>query len=69
MSFADWERRAEEQMSEELLSYVAGGAGDERTQRANVEAFHGWGLVPRMLAGGAERDLSVTLFGPPCRRR
>jgi len=63
MSFADWERRAEEQMSEELLSYVAGGAGDEHTQRANVEAFHRWGLIPRMLVGGAERDLSVTLFG------
>ena len=50
-------------MAPELLSYVAGGAGDEHTQRANVEAFHRWGLVPRMLVGGAERDLSVTLFG------
>jgi lactate 2-monooxygenase len=42
---------------------VAGGAGDERTQSANVEAFHRWGLVPRMLAGAAERDLCVDLFG------
>jgi lactate 2-monooxygenase len=46
-----------------VWSYVAGGAGDERTQRANVAAFDGWGLVPRMFVGAAERDLSVELFG------
>ncbi|MEU5608616.1 lactate 2-monooxygenase [Streptomyces sparsogenes] len=63
MSFAELERRAEAAMSPELWSYVAGGAGDERTQRANVTAFDGWGLMPRMLAGAAERDLSVELFG------
>lgn len=63
MSFADWEQRAEQAMTAEIWSYVAGGAGDERTQRANVEAFDRWGLVPRMLAGAADRDLSVTLFG------
>ena len=63
MSYPDLERRAEEVMSEEIWSYVAGGAGDERTQRANAAAFSQWGLMPRMLAGAAERDLSVTLFG------
>jgi lactate 2-monooxygenase len=62
MSYADLERRAEGGMSEELWSYVAGGAGDEGTQRANVTAFDRWGLMPRMLAGAAERDLSVELF-------
>ena len=50
-------------MTEQLWSYVAGGAGDERTQRANVDAFDRWGLMPRMLAGAAQRDLSVELFG------
>ncbi len=63
MSYPELERRAEEVMSEEVWSYVAGGAGDERTQRANAEAFSQWGLMPRMLVGAAERDLSVTLFG------
>ncbi|QXC60887.1 alpha-hydroxy-acid oxidizing protein [Aquihabitans sp. G128] len=63
MSFADLERRAEAEMTEQLWSYVAGGAGDERTQRANVAAFDRWGLVPRVLAGAAERDLHVDLFG------
>ena len=63
MSWADLERRAEQVLSPELWSYVAGGAGDERTQRVNVEAFDWWGLMPRMLVGAAERDLSVQLFG------
>ena len=63
MSFADLARRAQETLSPELWSYVAGGAGDERTQDVNVEAFDWWGLVPRMLVGAAERDLSVELFG------
>ena len=63
MSWAELERRAEQALSPELWSYVAGGAGDERTQRVNVEAFDRWGLMPRMLVGAAQRDLSVQLFG------
>jgi lactate 2-monooxygenase len=46
-----------------VLSYVAGGAGDEQTQRANVAAFHQWGLMPRMMVGARRRDISVELFG------
>lgn len=63
MSYAELERQAEAAMSAQIWSYVAGGAGDERTQRANVRAFEGWGLVPRMLASAVQRDLSVELFG------
>jgi lactate 2-monooxygenase len=64
MAYAELERRAEAALSAEMWSYVAGGAGDERTQRANVRAFDRWGVMPRMLAGAAaERDLSVELFG------
>lgn len=62
MSYQDLERRAEETMSAQLWSYVAGGAGDERTQDANVKSFGHWGLMPRMLAGAAQRDLTVDLF-------
>ena len=46
-----------------MVSYVAGGAGDEHTQRANVSAFERWGLVPRMMVGAKERSLEVSLFG------
>ncbi len=57
------EAKAHATMPRDVLSYVAGGAGDERTQRVNVEAFERWGLVPRMLVSPTQRDLSVELFG------
>jgi lactate 2-monooxygenase len=63
MSFAELERRAELAMPAGTWSYVAGGAGDEHTQRTNRTAFDHWGLVPRMLRATTERDLSVDLFG------
>lgn len=63
MAYADLESKAQAAMSPSVWSYVAGGAGDERTQRANVTAFERWGLIPRMFVGAAERDLSVDLFG------
>ena len=63
MSFAELETRAEQALSPSVLSYVAGGAGSEHTQRANVSAFRQWGLIPRMFVGAAQRDLSVELFG------
>ena len=63
MSFAELERRAELTMPPATWSYVAGGAGDEHTQRSNRTAFDHWGLVPRMLRAKTDRDLSVKLFG------
>jgi lactate 2-monooxygenase len=63
MTYSELERHAASALSPELLSYVAGGAGNEQTQRLNVDAFDRWGLMPRMLRGAAERDLSVELLG------
>ena len=61
--FEDLEARAHAAMPASLVSYVAGGCGNERTQNANAAAFDHWGLVPRMLVGARKRDLSVRLFG------
>ncbi|BBX09212.1 lactate 2-monooxygenase [Mycolicibacterium aichiense] len=63
MSFDELEARAAQALPPSIWSYVAGGAGDERTQRVNVSAFEQWGLIPRMLVGATERDLSVELWG------
>ena len=63
MSYAALEERAAQALPPWVLSYVAGGAGDEQTQRANVDAFKHWGLMPRMMVGAKRRDLSVELFG------
>jgi len=63
MAFAALEARAAQALSPSVLSYVAGGAGSEQTQRANVDAFRQWGLIPRMFVGATQRDLTVELFG------
>jgi lactate 2-monooxygenase len=63
MSFAELEARAAQALPPSVLSYVAGGAGTEHTQRANVAAFARWGLIPRMFVGATQRDLTVELFG------
>jgi lactate 2-monooxygenase len=63
MEFAELADRARSALPPSVWSYVAGGAGDEHTQRANVAAFARWGLIPRMFVGAAERDLTVELFG------
>lgn len=63
MAFAELQAKAATALPPSVWSYVAGGAGDERTQRANCEVFERWGLIPRMFVGAAERDLSIELFG------
>jgi lactate 2-monooxygenase len=63
VDFAALETKASEVLPWWVHSYVAGGCGNEHTQRANVNAFTKWGLVPRMFNGAYERDLSVSLFG------
>src|ERR1700759_2872925 len=63
MVFAELEAKAARALPPSVWSYVAGGAGDERTQRANCEAFEHWGLIPRMFVGAKDRDLTVELFG------
>ncbi|MER7012245.1 alpha-hydroxy-acid oxidizing protein [Saccharopolyspora sp. NPDC000359] len=60
---SELEAKAQAAMPPSVWSYVAGGAGDEHTQRANTAAFQRWGLIPRMLVGAAERDLSVDVCG------
>ena len=57
------ERAARRAMSGDAWAYVAGGAGDGATMRANRAAFDRWALVPRMLLDVSSRDLSVSLLG------
>lgn len=63
IGFDAWESRARELLEQTAYDYVAGGAGAEETMRANVDAFRRRALRPRMLAGTAERDLSVDVLG------
>src|SRR4051794_6423354 len=63
LTFTGLEAAAQAKLEHRLFDYVSGGAGDEHTQRGNVAAFERWGILPRMLSGAADRDLTVTVFG------
>ena len=60
-----WEARAQEVLEPGPFGYIAGGAGNESTMRANREAFERRRLRPRMLTGNHERDASVDVLGTP----
>jgi isopentenyl diphosphate isomerase/L-lactate dehydrogenase-like FMN-dependent dehydrogenase len=55
--------RAKRALNARAYAYVAGGAGDEVTQRANRAAFDRWAVIPRVLRDVSARDTSVELFG------
>ena len=62
VDYPSLERAAAEVLPSWVYSYVGYGAGDGPTQQANIKAFSRYGIVPRMLVGATERDLSVSLF-------
>ena len=57
------QQAAKRALNARAYAYVAGGAGDEVTQRANRAAFDRWAVVPRVLRDVSSRDTSVELFG------
>jgi L-lactate dehydrogenase (cytochrome) len=56
-------REAKRRLDARAYGYVAGGAGDEDTQRADRAAFDRWSVVPRVLRDVSKRDTSIELFG------
>lgn len=57
------ETNARAAMTPQAFAYVAGGAGNEDTIRANRIAFDRYRIIPRMLRDVGERDTTVNLFG------
>ncbi|WP_068072335.1 alpha-hydroxy acid oxidase [Novosphingobium lentum] len=60
---SDFEVAARRRLPKPLFDYVAGGADDETTKRANVAAFDRYQLVPRYLQDIREIDLRRTVLG------
>ncbi|MEU4928649.1 alpha-hydroxy acid oxidase [Streptomyces yokosukanensis] len=60
---SDFEAAARDRLDPVHTDFIAGGARDEITVRANEEAFRRLRLVPRVLRGRPVRSLDVTLFG------
>jgi 4-hydroxymandelate oxidase len=63
LTVRDFEAAARAALDPVYYDYVAGGARDEVTVRANEDAFARLSLLPRVLRGNVRRDLAVTLFG------
>jgi len=64
VALSDYEPLARERMSAAAWAFVEGGAGDEHSLRANLEAFSRWHLIPQVLSdfsGGG--DTAHSLFG------
>jgi lactate 2-monooxygenase len=62
----EWEQRAREAIDRGAFDYIAGGAAQEWTVRANREAFDRWRLRPAMLRGNDTRDMAVEILGMRC---
>jgi L-lactate dehydrogenase (cytochrome) len=62
-NFHDFRRLARQRLPGPIFNYIDGAAEDETTYRRNTQAFEDCDLVPRVLAGVANVDLSVTVMG------
>ena len=62
IAYTDLREAAWEQMDERARAYVHGGSGTEETLERNRD-FSSYRIVPRMLRGVQNRDLSVELLG------
>lgn len=59
----DYERYALPRLDGSALAYLQGGAADELTCEANLQAWQGWALMPRMLRDLRGGHTRVQLLG------
>lgn len=62
-NFHDFRRLARQRLPGPIFNYIDGGADDESSQRRNTKSFEDCDLVPNVLRGVREVDLSVTVMG------
>ncbi len=62
-NFHDFRRLAERRLPGPIFNYIDGGADDEVTMRRNTAAFEACDLVPNVLRGVSDVDLSTTVMG------
>lgn len=62
-NFQDFRELARKRLPYPIFHYIDGAADDEVTYRRNTEAYDRVDLVPNILAGVADIDMSVTIFG------
>lgn len=62
-NFHDMRKLAKSRLPGPIFDYIDGGADDESTLRRNTAAFERCSLVPRVLRGTSDIDLSVNVMG------
>ena len=62
-NFHDFRELARRRLPGPIFNYIDGGADDEVTLRRNTESFERCDLVPNILRGVGDVDLSVTVMG------
>lgn len=62
-NFHDFRKLAKRRLPSPIFNYIDGGADDEVTQRRNSNSFDSCDLVPNVLRGVKDIDLSVTVMG------
>lgn len=62
-NFQDFRRLAKRRLPSPIFNYIDGGADDEKTYQQNTLSFDTCDLVPNVLAGVKDIDMSVTVMG------
>ena len=62
-NFHDFRRLAKRRLPKPIFDYIDGGADDEATYRRNTSSFESCDLVPNVLRGVKDVDMSVTVMG------
>ncbi|MGC5780508.1 alpha-hydroxy acid oxidase [Methylobacterium sp. NFXW15] len=62
-SFHDFRRMAKSRLPGPIFDYIDGAADDEVTYRRNTSSFDSCSLVPNVLRGVGDVDMSVTVMG------
>lgn len=62
-NFHDFRRLAQKRLPGPIFNYIDGGADDETTYRHNTNSFDSCDLVPNVLTGVKDIDMSVTVMG------
>ena len=62
-NFHDFRKLAKRRLPSPIFNYIDGAADDEVTYRRNTESFETCDLVPNVLTGVEDIDMSVTVMG------
>lgn len=62
-NFHDFRKLAKQRLPSPIFNYIDGGADDELTQQRNSDSFDTCDLVPNVLRGVKDIDMSVTVMG------